>query len=1062
MAAADPSGAHGDLVALLRELHSRSDNPLSHRAVGERAGVSWATVSNALDGPKVPGPDDARAIAAALGATSDEQQQTFEYAEQAWGARPARRSGPSSLPYRYQIERLAPSALNDRDDELRELADFCRGAGAADYVWWQGPPWSGKTALMSRFVLEPPEGVRLVSFFVTARLAGQATRAAFVEAVGEQLAAILDEPPPRDLTETAREANLLRLLAEAPRRCLGRLALVVDGLDEERRLDEHSIAGLLPSRPRHGLRIVVAGRRHPTVPDDVPLDHPLRDPAIVRPLTIVEAAKAIRFEAERDLKRVLADDGPGRRLLGLITAAGGGLTADDLTDLSDVDFWTVEDHLKSLRIYQRSSGDAYQLAHEELVVEATRLLAARLREPRGQLLDWANRYRSYGWPAETPSYLLYEYVPMLYGTGDLEAVVPLVTDTVLYDRVLEETGGDAIALRDLAFALRLAVIKSDPGIVCLLRLHQQRIIARNVHIPVGLPALWAALGRLDRAVALADSLRDDIRRKARVEIGSALVRTARLTEAETWAASLDTDRERLLRRMAETALTSEARALVVRLAGDGHVVQKVIRTAVATGDVAGAEELLARYPGNAVETVAPALAAAGRIDEAEAMARAVGNPRVRATALHGVAHAVAGSGDVDRAASVADAVPSPYGHRTALIMVARRLAATGHLDEAITYARGLDEAIRPHLVLTIAAGLLSRTGITDPESVTVLAGQVTAQYPRPEIVEHVADLLGPGRPLAEAAFDLLAEDGTWLDALLARLATDVAQTEGVAPADQYSSAMSVARLVPNDETRARTLKLVAQLQPHAAANHTAGHTQETMVAVALRLATAGCTGEATRLAHELTENARQQREATVEPTERPTLRSSGRLRPPRDITLPAALISDPDALVEHVRSQPGHPEMVDTLLAAIEALAEAGNADVLVHFARQIVGQLDEFESGYATVEALTTLGALDSAEEFARHAPRSEGALANVAEAHAERGDLDRAEGLADEIGSAHLFGDIAQHAADHGDVSRAHRLLARAIADSDWQDWLHLLERMDPSAADRVRNQAERLDAG
>jgi hypothetical protein len=49
---------------------------------------------------------------------------------------------------------------------------------------------------MASFVLNPPPGVHVVSFFVTARFAGQSDRSAFLEAVLSQLSEILGEDPP--------------------------------------------------------------------------------------------------------------------------------------------------------------------------------------------------------------------------------------------------------------------------------------------------------------------------------------------------------------------------------------------------------------------------------------------------------------------------------------------------------------------------------------------------------------------------------------------------------------------------------------------------------------------------------------------------------------------------------------------------------------------------------------------------------------------------------------------------------------------------------------------------
>jgi hypothetical protein len=71
--------------------------------------------------------------------------------------------------------------------------------------------------LLSTFVLRPPEGVRVVSFFVTARLAAQDTREAFTEVLAEQLAALLGQSVPAVLPEATREAYLLDLLSQTRR-----------------------------------------------------------------------------------------------------------------------------------------------------------------------------------------------------------------------------------------------------------------------------------------------------------------------------------------------------------------------------------------------------------------------------------------------------------------------------------------------------------------------------------------------------------------------------------------------------------------------------------------------------------------------------------------------------------------------------------------------------------------------------------------------------------------------------------------------------------------------------
>ena len=141
---------------------------------------------------------------------------------------------PVRSAYREQVGKIAPPQLVDRERELAALVDFCTAGSGPWYAWWRAGAWAGKTALMSWFALHPPKGVRLVPFFVTARLGAQNDVAAYVDVVLEQLAEIAGEGLPANLWESTREAHLLRLYREAALACAEReerLVLLVDGLD---------------------------------------------------------------------------------------------------------------------------------------------------------------------------------------------------------------------------------------------------------------------------------------------------------------------------------------------------------------------------------------------------------------------------------------------------------------------------------------------------------------------------------------------------------------------------------------------------------------------------------------------------------------------------------------------------------------------------------------------------------------------------------------------------------------------------------------------------------------
>ncbi|SHN37970.1 P-loop domain-containing protein, partial [Actinacidiphila paucisporea] len=458
------------------------------------------------------------------------------------------RYGASAVPrpvrsaYRRQVERIAPPELLGRDAELAELAGFCLDEHRGPYVWWRAGPWAGKSALLSTFVLNPPGrlaagGVRLVSFFVTARLASQDTREAFTTALTEQLCALLRLDLPAGGDEAAGEAALLDLLASAAEACQsagGRLVLIVDGLDEDRGVTTgpgaHSIAGLLPGRPPAGMRVIVAGRPNPPVPDDVPDWHPLRDPGIIRLLGDSPRARDLQRLGQSELKRLLTGSPVEQDLLGLLTAARGGLSGPDLRELTGAELVTVEEILHTVagRTFTRRLAawapdgrqQVYLLGHEELHNAAVRYLGQdRLARYRDRLHTWADSYRTPNdglppWPAHTPEYLLTGYPRMLATTGDTDRLAALAIDPARHDRMLDLSGGDTAALTEIKTCQDLLLGCPQPDLYALARLshHRGQLESRNSRIPTGLPAVWATLGQPNRAEALARALTDPDRR----------------------------------------------------------------------------------------------------------------------------------------------------------------------------------------------------------------------------------------------------------------------------------------------------------------------------------------------------------------------------------------------------------------------------------------------------------------------------------------------------------------------------------------------------------------------
>ena len=151
----------------------------------------------------------------------------------------------------------------------------------------------------------------------------------------------------------------------------------------------------------------------------------------------------------------------------------------------------------------------YLLGHEELQATARAYLGdQRLAGYQDRLHAWAEEYRNRRWPVGTPEYLLRGYFQMLTATGDTARLVACATDAARHERMLDITGGDAVALNEVTITLDLLAAQDDPDLTAALRLarHRDYLAHRNTNIPVRLPAVWATLGQHIRAEALAVSI----------------------------------------------------------------------------------------------------------------------------------------------------------------------------------------------------------------------------------------------------------------------------------------------------------------------------------------------------------------------------------------------------------------------------------------------------------------------------------------------------------------------------------------------------------------------------
>ncbi|EOD67662.1 hypothetical protein [Amycolatopsis vancoresmycina] len=622
----------------------------------------------------------ANSVSAGDGSTGDIVQVGYVAGDFHYGG-----SGAAKSWYLGKVRELAPDELVGRETELAELKRFCLADDSRSCAWWRADAWSGKTALMASFVLDPPEEVRLVAFFVRAADTEADSRAGFLTEVNLQLAEVLGIPLPEN-TGASGFPGLLDAAAEACARRGQRLILIVDGLDEDRGAGDNdgagSIAALLPRRPAHGMRIIVTGRPNPGIPPALHPDHPLRDPAIVRELVSSSAASAAELALKGDLDRLLgAEADEARDVLGFLVTARGGLSRDDLVELAGQRADAANRILDSVegRAFSRRRArwhpgpEVYVLAHEGLQARAAgRFGRDGLQTYRDRLMAWADEYRDRGWPVSTPQFLLLGYPRLLQETGQLQRLVECVTDLARQERLLAVSGGEAAAQAEIAAAHAEVSTSAQPDVLGLLKLsmHRDDLEARNARTPARLPALWARLGEFDRAEALARSISEPGRRADAVfALVEVLVPAGQADRAERIVAE------------------------VVDEAGFPTVTQCLVTELAATGD----------------------------LPRAMALAEAIPNPGWRRRAVLALS-APRPLTDVASMLAAADEISDTKARTNTRYFVARRLIEQGEAARAVAVAENFDPPLRAGVIKRAARRLRDDSKPEEAADLVALAG----------------------------------------------------------------------------------------------------------------------------------------------------------------------------------------------------------------------------------------------------------------------------------------------------------------------------------------------------
>ncbi len=974
--------------------------------------------------------------------------------------------------YQEKVRLIAPAELLGREREYAELEVFCTAPDRSPpYLWWRAPAWAGKSALMSWFVLHPPQEVRVVSFFITGRYAGQNDRIAFAEVLIEQVAELLGEPLPPLLSEATREAHLLGMLARAAEACREqgqRLILVVDGLDEDRGVttgvDAYSIAALLPPDPAAGMRVVVAGRPNPPIPTDVPDGHPLRDPAIVRVLAGSPHAAVVRQDAQRELRRLLTGSYAEQDLLGLLTAAGGGLSGADLAELTGCSRGDIDEELAavSARTFTPRSGrwqpetTIYVLGHEELQQQASeRLGASRLQEYRNRLHTWADGYRDRGWPAGTPEYLLRGYFQLVQAAGDVPRMLALATDSDRHDRMLDITGGDYVALTEVTLTGGAILASGQPDLAAMGRLaaHRYALKQRNSNIPTNLPAVWARLGNPYRAEALAQSLTDPIEQvQALGGVARALAAVGDLAHARRLAENAEA-LARSLRARYELAEALAWAAEAVAAVGDSAAAEAIARSVT---DSAGRSWALAAVAqAVAADDLERARMLAG---EAEDLARSVTNPVTQAWATAEVAQAMATAGDPAHAEVLARSIANPYQQVAALAGVAEVVATAGHHGRArrlAEYAESVALTLvhpdgQPPLLDTARA--VAASG--DPAHAEALARSLTDRYARAEVLAGVASVVATADPARAETLARSIPETEWRGRALSGVAWAVAAAgdlEHARTLAEYAESMARTIVDPNvyGQTLVRVAGAVAAAGDLERAGTLAGQAEalarsvthpyeqaQALAGVAPAVAAAGDPARAEALACSIPDRHWRARALAG---------VAGAVAAAGDPAHGRTLTEQVEAIARSDR-QPFSQALVLPDIA--EAVAAAGDLARAEAIARSLTHPSAQAQALAVVAPAVAAAGDPAHAEALARSIPDLEWkawTLAGVARAVAAAGDhahartlAESAEALAQFLSDPHeraqIMASVAHAVAAAGDPSHA-EVIARSIADPDAQ---------------------------
>ena len=639
------------------------------------------------------------------------------------------------------VRDLAPDPLEDREREIAELTVFVHGSQDTWYAMEAGMI-SGKTALMSSFALNPPDGVHIVSFF-TRRIGGDGNDwRSFSFVAGAQLAEILgDEYTERASDPASQDTEFRQLLRRASTACRSDknprpLVLLIDGVDEDsyyERPDAAAAKSILSLLPRHlpeGVKVMTASHPNPRPPEDIVCDSPRR-------VVSLEASPIAQKKInQKDIENFL-NSKYGVDIGAFLAACGGSLTVDELRQLiarrrrldavpsGDIKACVERSPGRILMRVNVGFGDrpipSYTLGHDAVLRAVLRELSPdlfggdegvgdeawwaesceRVLLPYYQdIRGWVKKCADRGWGCNTPNYLLSESCfELMLGDDKCDgSSVKIVLDRDRYNEVWRRSEQKSLVLRMIdreSFKMVGESCAEIPeGVMTFLYgvAELRKLVVRaSTYVP-GLPKLYVLYFNLTPEAVLDMVLSIDSP-KSRL---NALV--------ETMKAAVECGRVRVFLPFLPVVLESlgscrDFNDTVLRLLVDVLV---SIGSAVNDSEVNGFESFdierwvngiqVYAHRGGGFLSLSSSVKGADEVSEdsrmiapfyhAEEVAERIEDSRERTWALAVVAEALARAGHADEALAMAERIEAPQERALGLARVAEALAQAGETDRA--------------------------------------------------------------------------------------------------------------------------------------------------------------------------------------------------------------------------------------------------------------------------------------------------------------------------------------------------------------------------------------------